>query len=118
MQEPRPQICKSSESIIGCMQGHRIHVPIDVDSSTLAFLSCPSAEPHSISARVTAQEAMRQGCVPLRIEEGLVSAGVHVCAAQPERHTSLNLQATSLKEPEQRQYNCICNPHVINMTRH
>ena len=94
MQKPRPQICESSESIDACMQGHRLHVPIDVDSSTVAFLSCPSAKPHAIPASVNAQEAMHHGCVPLQIEQGLVSAGVNACAAQPERQTSLDLQAT------------------------
>lgn len=92
------------------MQGHRLHVPIDVDSSTVAFVSCPSAKPHAISASVNAQEAMHQGCVPLRIEEGLVSVGVHVCTAQPERHLSLDLQATSLKEPKPKTLQLLLQP--------
>ena len=59
------------------MQGHRIHVPIEVDGSTVAFVSCPSAKPHAISGSVSAQEAMQQGCIPLRLEQGLVNASAH-----------------------------------------
>ncbi len=53
-------------------RGHRIHIPLQADSSTLAFLSCPTAVPHAISPSVTASEALGQGCLPLQIEEGLV----------------------------------------------
>ena len=60
------------------MQGHRIHVPIQVDSSTVAFVSCPFAKPHAIPGGVDASEALQLGCVPLRIEEGLVSPCTHV----------------------------------------
>jgi hypothetical protein len=55
-------------------RGHRIHVPLQADPSTLAFLSCPTARPHAISPAVTAPEALRQGCLPLQIEEGLVNS--------------------------------------------
>ena len=54
-------------------RGHRIHVPLQADPSTLAFLSCPTARPHAIPAAVTASEALQLGCLPLQIEEGLVS---------------------------------------------
>lgn len=52
--------------------GHRVHVPLQADSSTLAFVSCPAAQPHAISPAVTALEALQQGCLQLEIEEGLV----------------------------------------------
>lgn len=54
-------------------RSHRIHVPLQADPSTLAFLSCPTARPHALSPAVTAPEALRQGCLPLQIEEGLVN---------------------------------------------
>ncbi|BDA45004.1 hypothetical protein COCOBI_06-4830 [Coccomyxa sp. Obi] len=53
-------------------RGHRIHVPLQADPSTLAFMSCPTAVPHAISPSVTASQALGQGCLPLQIEEGLV----------------------------------------------
>ena len=65
------------------MQGHRIHVPIQVDSSSVAFVACPSAKPHVIPGGVNASEALQLGCVPLRTEEGLVTACSHSLMTWP-----------------------------------
>ncbi len=48
-------------------------MPISVDSATVDFLSCPDIERRAISADVDAEQAVKQGCVPLHIEQGLVS---------------------------------------------
>ena len=64
-------------------RGHRIHIPLQADSSTLAFLSCPTAVPHAISPSVTASEALGQGCLPLQIEEGLVRLLLASCLCKP-----------------------------------
>ncbi len=66
-------------------RGHRIHVPLQADPSTLAFLSCPKAVPHAISPSVTASEALGQGCLPLQIEEGLVRPSLAYCLSYPRR---------------------------------
>ena len=49
-------------------------MPISVDTATVVFLSCPDVERRAISGDVNAEQAVQQGCVPLHIEQGLVSA--------------------------------------------
>jgi hypothetical protein len=51
-----------------------------VDASSTAFVSCPAARPHAMPAGISAAQAVAEhGCLPLRIEEGLVSACSRLC---------------------------------------
>lgn len=80
-------------------------MPIEVESSTVAFLSCPAAEPHALSGNVAAEEALQQGCVPLRVEEGLVyeinNAVAHMVQNSGTRHrTHLIVDAAEHGRPE------------------